>query len=408
MTRYLAPVAVAIFAIFLTGTGHAQLWTAQSSGTTNLLQAVWFIDARHGWAVGDLGTSLATADGGTSWAPFVLTGQDLGDVEFADASTGLIVGDNGTIFRTIDGGLNWGPVASGTTSNLLTVAFGAGGLAYAGGRDGVILRSIDSGASWSLVEAGADRYREAAARGTSAWFVGDGGVIRATVDGGATWANQTGTAEDLHDVFFLDANEGWTGGQNDTMLHTANGGSTWTPRNAGIFLGPDAISFVDSNEGWAVAGAGTIFHTTNGGVLWVTEASGTTNALNDVFFVSPLVGWTVGDLGTILIRDLATAAPEVVERVEHEAMETRAVPNPLRASTAITFSIRRPSTVAVSIHDVRGRLVRELGGERYGLGAHTVGWDGFDRHGAPVRSGTYFYRVRTNELTATGKLTVVR
>jgi photosystem II stability/assembly factor-like uncharacterized protein/tetratricopeptide (TPR) repeat protein len=42
-------------------------WEVQPTGQTTPLNAVHFIDDDHGWAVGELGTILATADGGKTW-----------------------------------------------------------------------------------------------------------------------------------------------------------------------------------------------------------------------------------------------------------------------------------------------------------------------------------------------------
>jgi photosystem II stability/assembly factor-like uncharacterized protein len=58
----------------------AQPWALQVSGTGSQLDGVWFSDDMNGWAVGDAGTVLRTADGGVNWAPVTLTGQDLEDV----------------------------------------------------------------------------------------------------------------------------------------------------------------------------------------------------------------------------------------------------------------------------------------------------------------------------------------
>ncbi len=44
-----------------------QSWQAIATGQNVPLRAITFIDDQHGWAVGELGTILATADGGQSW-----------------------------------------------------------------------------------------------------------------------------------------------------------------------------------------------------------------------------------------------------------------------------------------------------------------------------------------------------
>ena len=42
-------------------------WEVQPTGQPLPLDAVYFADEQHGWAVGELGSVLATADGGKSW-----------------------------------------------------------------------------------------------------------------------------------------------------------------------------------------------------------------------------------------------------------------------------------------------------------------------------------------------------
>jgi photosystem II stability/assembly factor-like uncharacterized protein len=44
-----------------------QTWESLATGLNTPLRAISFVDAQHGWAVGDLGCILATRDGGKSW-----------------------------------------------------------------------------------------------------------------------------------------------------------------------------------------------------------------------------------------------------------------------------------------------------------------------------------------------------
>jgi photosystem II stability/assembly factor-like uncharacterized protein len=44
-----------------------QTWQAFATGQTAPLRAMTFVDAEHGWAVGELGAILATQDGGRTW-----------------------------------------------------------------------------------------------------------------------------------------------------------------------------------------------------------------------------------------------------------------------------------------------------------------------------------------------------
>ena len=59
--------------------------------------------------------------------------------------------------------------------------------------------------------------------------------------------------------------EGWIAGFDGVILHTTDGGKTWTKQNTGVTLSLEALFFLDAKNGWAVGWAGTILHTTDGG-----------------------------------------------------------------------------------------------------------------------------------------------
>jgi photosystem II stability/assembly factor-like uncharacterized protein len=71
----------------------------------NSLQAVAVVDGKTVIAVGDLGTTVRSTDGGASWTlqSSGTTSWLLG-VSFTDAETGTVVGWGGTILRTTTGG----------------------------------------------------------------------------------------------------------------------------------------------------------------------------------------------------------------------------------------------------------------------------------------------------------------
>lgn len=398
-STWMAGLALAAF-IMASGpaSAPAQNWAPQTSGTVQDLNAVWFRTTAAGWAVGNAGTSLVTADAGQTWTPVNLVPQDLHDVAFLDASVGLIAGDNGVILRTTNGGTNWAPVASNTGNQLRAVAFGGGGLAYAAGRNGTILRSTTAGAAWTPVETGAVRYFGATASGAQlAWIVGEGGVIRATTDGGLSWFNQpSGTVSDLKDVSFVGA-EGWVAGSNSTLLYTNNGGASWTPRSTGILVGLNAVHFITATEGWAVGGGGAIYHTVNGGLAWVPETSNTTSDMQDVHFAANL-GWSVGLAGTIRFRGAAAAIDDAMAASARPGI-TRSYPNPFRAAVSIEVELNRAERASLRVYDALGRLVATLAEGDLPAGRSEFSWQaaGFER-------GVYFYRLETRAGTTTQKI----
>src|SRR5438045_64602 len=68
----------------------------------------------------------------------------------------------------------------------------------------------------------------------------------------------SGATDYLYGVVFTDANTGTAVGSDEIILHTTNGGTTWTsqrPREAGYLFG---VSFTDANTGTAVGGTGFV------------------------------------------------------------------------------------------------------------------------------------------------------
>lgn len=69
-------------------------WTAQTSGTTNVLKSVYFADNSKGWAVG-FNKVLETIDGGTTWTTLAIGATDDNiDIEFY-GTTGIILNSFG-------------------------------------------------------------------------------------------------------------------------------------------------------------------------------------------------------------------------------------------------------------------------------------------------------------------------
>ncbi len=113
----------------------------------------------------------------------------------------------------------------------------------------------------------------AQAAGPFLWATGDNGTVLHSSDGGATWTAQTsGVTHNVIEVDFVDANTGWALHDNFSLINTTDGGATWNAQ-PGIAT-PAAIDFVDANLGWSggnsLIGIG---HTSNGGNSWTTQTN---------------------------------------------------------------------------------------------------------------------------------------
>jgi len=83
-------------------------------------------------------------------------------------------------------------------------------------------------------------------------------------------------------------------------------------------------------------------------------------------------------------------------------------PNPFNPLTTIKFDLPRDGHVALRIYDLSGRAVRTLADDNLVRATHTYQWDGTDDAGHRLASGVYYYRVDTDNQSATGKMMLVK
>ena len=139
--------------------------------------------------------------------------------------------------------------------------------------------------------------------------VGGSGTIVHTSNGGTTWSSQaSGTGSALTDVVFPTTMDGWAVGESRTIVHTSDGGATWTAQTD-----PDPITnhlygvaSPDAMDAWAVGTGCTIVHTSNGGATWSMQSSGTCSGLLDVAFTTAS-GAAVPEPGTLTLLSIGLA-----------------------------------------------------------------------------------------------------
>jgi len=101
-----------------------------------------------------------------------------------------------------------------------------------------------------------------------------------------------------------------------------------------------------------------------------------------------------------------SAAPVVLPAVSAQLLAN--IPNPFNPLTAIRFRLAESMRVELAIHDVSGRLVKQLAAGSYAAGDHQVSWDGTDSAGRAVASGTYFTRLQGRGQPQVRAMTLVR
>jgi hypothetical protein len=96
-----------------------------------------------------------------------------------------------------------------------------------------------------------------------------------------------------------------------------------------------------------------------------------------------------------------------------EILSAANYPNPFNPTTTIhaEFSAdcsSAPRQVECRVYDVNGALVGSLYSGRVASGEIDIEWDGRNERGIPLSSGVYFFVIRVNHETATGKMFLVR
>ncbi len=100
-------------------------------------------------------------------------------------------------------------------------------------------------------------------------------------------------------------------------------------------------------------------------------------------------------------------SPPPAELPEHLQLKA-AYPNPFNPNTTIEYTLHRSGPVELRIHDLKGRVVRDLVVEVREAGTHEVIWDGRDNTGGLVPSGVYFCRAAADQQADALKLVLLK
>jgi photosystem II stability/assembly factor-like uncharacterized protein len=242
----------------LYSTDEGRNWTqVRVPGSANL-NAVYFADATHGWAVGHAEMILRTSDGGDHWERVHFAPenqQPLLDVWFGDQEHGLAVGAYGVIYSSTDGGGVWSQIPFepaalpdaeevpadpedmeaevdlGFEFNLNAIARGPGQRLYLGAEAGRIFRSDDAGASWRELPSPYDGsfYGILPLDGDALLAFGLRGNLFRSEDGGMSWtAIPTGTLALLTSGARVDASIVVISGMAGVLLVSRDGGRSFT------------------------------------------------------------------------------------------------------------------------------------------------------------------------------------
>ena len=281
-------------------------WTAQTSGTTNALRAVAFLNNRV-VITGAYGTVLYADDVNTAFSTGTLTtGATTDWLEGVAASSSLCVavGDNAAIYTSANG-VNWARQNPGTVTDWLrSAAYGAGNFVVAG-ENGTVATS-PNGTNWTRRATPTTQNLNRVSYSGSVFIaVGDGGTVLSSATGGTNWAAvTTGATNDLFGIATLTNNTSSklivgtsevrlfeSGVWSNQLVLTSNAPPAWTYYSA---FGLSNYFMIAGRTGMIVEG----FKTNAAPYAWSTHTDSIRNWLFDLTFTNGLF-ITVGDLGSV-------------------------------------------------------------------------------------------------------------
>jgi len=244
----------------------------QESHTAADLNDVVFFDTLNGLCIGNHGTVLYTENGGNNWTdgsvPFY---NDLNRLFFITDEIGWAVGDSGIILNTTDGGRNWQERTSGTVVNLYGIHFSSMYFGLAVGELGTILATEDGGNTWILfrrlytyclkdvyIGSRMDRIIVAGSEGSLLYF---DYLNRRWSYGAPRYDAPNG----INRMFFYNSNRGWTA-CNDGIICKI--GSYFSKYLMDPPVCMNDIEFTDFIHGVAVGDDNRLLFSSNGGSSW--------------------------------------------------------------------------------------------------------------------------------------------
>lgn len=313
-------VVVGSFDAYITTDGGF-IWTEipEAASTGFMTDADWF-SASHGFIMYDFGY-FETTDGGDTWVEQSSLGSDeplyLGQmVELAPDHWVLASdGEGAEMWVTEDAGDTWTVTDERFWARgYVDLVRHPDGTLLSASELGDLIRSVDDGQSWTntTLSPGVDDRRvvlgQLAARPDGVLFAGgrDSGShvqFMRSDDAGASWTEVSHPGTWFHTMGFNTSELGITGGDQNVIHRTTDGGDSWTTiplthplgtgyRAADLAM-PDDTHFFVSGFG---AGQGGVFRSDDAGESWEFASTGipASTGLGAIFFVDALTGYTGG------------------------------------------------------------------------------------------------------------------
>lgn len=306
--------AVGEVGLLLATSDGGKSWAAQESGTIQALKGVHFVNATRGWAVGEWESRsgqqalLTTSDAGRTWTRVPLLVESymsLNAVVFVDETTGFIVGENGLLLKTSNAGASWEPIALLTRSDLVTATHIGGGVVWCAGENGSLVRLETNRA--------VTEFREFSIEPTASDKLGrDALAANRAITQGSSEAHELVVTS----LQFTDSDNGWAVGKRGESYRTRDGGATWARVETGTTADLYGSALIAPDRLIAFGADGTALVTSTNASRWYASSQRTASPGSDGSyrrFPAPL--YYLGLLGVAALFVVAYRQKRTVEKI---------------------------------------------------------------------------------------------
>ncbi len=327
--------------------------------------------------------------------------------------------DSASVHISTDNGLTWAVKDSAFTQSINCFVINNGTL-FAGTNNGVYSSSND-GTSWSASSNGLTlsnydsiyhhppQVNRLAIGGTNLFAGTSSEGVFISNNSGVSWISidsglgsrlfTVGLATIGSNIFAADFGDG--------VYYTSNNGTNWSVANNGltnqmvnIIIANDSSLYLGTNIG--------VFRSTNGGRLWTDISTGTQVDSSAIISLAVCYGYLFAGTNGNGVWRYPLSQNSTLVKNDFLSLPTHFVlkqnyPNPFNPVTIITYQIPSSSLVKLEVYDMLGRKIETLVNENQHAGVYSVTFNAVN-----LPSGTYFYRITTDNFVQTKKLLVIK
>jgi len=403
------------------------------------INSICVVDSNVVFVVGVGNDIWRTLDGGKTWElknTGIPAGYGIYGVSATD-SLNCIVGwlttnqSSASIYRTNNGGKSWTSVWTLAGSfpdgiKMFNPSYGIFiGDPTGTGKPYQFLYTKDGGATWNLSPTSPIATSEYGVINafdfidTNRIWVGSANTVGTAtsakiykttsgINGTWTFANVAGTAgtQGLYyqAVAFVDSSNGMAGSNNNDIVKTTDGGTTWTA----VAIPSDLTNFSTINMTGLKDGSKTIWMSVNVGTsaynLYFTTDLGTTwtsittpdeillSGMQHIQFLTPTLGYAGGSNGVMYKYSIPVTAINDKNIIPANYNIFQNFPNPFNPSTSIQYQIPENAFVSIRVYNSLGQQAAVLVNGMETAGTHQVQFNA-----ANLSSGIYFYVIKAGE-----------